>query len=167
MNRLSHTLSLVRSSTLSATPRPTLVHFARAMSQSAAATQGDKLVLAERKGPVLVLTLNRPKALNALSSPLFEQLNGEFAKAQVDDEVRAVVLTGGEKNFAGEFEVTRRRRHRRGGNDHERSERTTSERSGAAPSGARSNTSEARMRNGATLPSAARSQLPREGRPTR
>ncbi|KAJ9115682.1 hypothetical protein QFC20_001009 [Naganishia adeliensis] len=75
------------------------------MSQSAAPTQGDKLVLAERQGPVLVLTLNRPKALNALSSPLFEQLNGEFAKAQVDDDVRAVVLTGGEKNFAAGADI--------------------------------------------------------------
>lgn len=104
MNRLSHTFALARSATLAATPRPTLVHFARAMSQStaaAAAAQGEQLVLSEKKGNVLVLTLNRPKALNALSSPLFEQLNGEFAKAQVDDEVRAVVLTGGEKNFAG------------------------------------------------------------------
>jgi 1,4-dihydroxy-2-naphthoyl-CoA synthase len=104
MNRLSCTFALARSATLAATPRPTLVHFARAMSQStaAAASQGEQLVLSEKKGNVLVLTLNRPKALNALSSPLFEQLNGAFAKAQVDDEVRAVVLTGGEKNFAGE-----------------------------------------------------------------
>lgn len=73
----------------------------RAMSSSTAAST-DKLVLSERHGPVLVLTLNRPKALNALSSPLFGELNKEFENAQRDAEVRAVVLTGGEKVFAGE-----------------------------------------------------------------
>lgn len=177
MNRLSHTLALVRSSTLSATPRPTLVHFARAMSQSAAPTQGDKLVLAERQGPVLVLTLNRPKALNALSSPLFEQLNGEFAKAQVDDDVRAVVLTGGEKNFAGESRRRSASRMSRGAaktaraerrdEDAERSEKQHrakreyhSERS-ENPSSERSEMSLPRP------PSEAREHTGRKGRPTR
>ncbi|KAJ9125215.1 hypothetical protein QFC22_000169 [Naganishia vaughanmartiniae] len=71
------------------------------MSSPAAAATTDKLVLSERHGPVLVLTLNRPKALNALSSPLFGELNKEFDSAQRDEGVRAVVLTGGEKVFAG------------------------------------------------------------------
>jgi hypothetical protein len=104
--RTAHTFALLRSSTLTATPRPALVHFARAMSQSTASqvsdiVADDRLVLTERRGAVLVLTLNRPKALNALSSPLFEVLNEEFDKAQREEGVRAVVLTGGEKVFAG------------------------------------------------------------------
>lgn len=106
--RTAHTFALLRSSTLTATPRPALVHFARAMSQSTASqvsdiVADDRLVLTERRGSVLVLTLNRPKALNALSSPLFEVLNEEFDKAQREEGVRAVVLTGGERVFAGEF----------------------------------------------------------------
>ncbi|KAJ9107859.1 hypothetical protein QFC19_002765 [Naganishia cerealis] len=74
------------------------------MSSPAAATS-EKLVLSERHGPVLVLTLNRPKALNALSSPLFGELNKEFDAAQRDDAVRAVVLTGGEKVFAAGADI--------------------------------------------------------------
>ena len=73
---------------------------ARFMSSSS--TGGaDQLVLVDRQGPVTVLTLNRPKALNALSSPLFVQLNSELDKAAQDDQVKCIVLTGGEKVFAG------------------------------------------------------------------
>lgn len=68
--------------------------------QSTQATE--PLVLVDRQGPVTVLTLNRPKALNALSSPLFKQLNDELDKASEDDAVRCIVITGGEKVFAGE-----------------------------------------------------------------
>jgi hypothetical protein len=66
------------------------------------ANPADQLVLVDRQGPVTVLTLNRPKALNALSSPLFVQLNNELDKAAQDDQVKCIVLTGGEKVFAGE-----------------------------------------------------------------
>ena len=68
--------------------------------QSTQATE--PLVLVDRQGPVTVLTLNRPKALNALSSPLFKQLNDQLDKAAEDDAVRCIVITGGEKVFAGE-----------------------------------------------------------------
>lgn len=66
-------------------------------------TLREQLVLAERQGPVTVLTLNRPKALNALSTPLFTQLNAELDKVAEDDSVKAVVLTGSEKAFAGKW----------------------------------------------------------------
>lgn len=74
---------------------------ARMMSSSSSAV-ADQLVLVDKQGPVTVLTLNRPKALNALSSPLFVQLNNELDKAAEDDSVKCIVLTGGEKVFAGE-----------------------------------------------------------------
>jgi enoyl-CoA hydratase len=45
--------------------------------------------------------LNRPKALNALSSPLFEELNDALTKFDADETVGAIVLTGSEKAFAG------------------------------------------------------------------
>jgi 1,4-dihydroxy-2-naphthoyl-CoA synthase len=73
---------------------------ARFMSSAAnGASPADQLVLVDRQGPVTVLTLNRPKAL---SSPLFVQLNNELDKAAQDDQVKCIVLTGGEKVFAGE-----------------------------------------------------------------
>jgi enoyl-CoA hydratase len=50
---------------------------------------------------VTLLTLNRPKALNALSTPLFEEFNEVLELAEKDEEVGALVVTGSEKAFAG------------------------------------------------------------------
>lgn len=49
----------------------------------------------------LVVTLNRPKALNALSSPLFVELNEALKKFEDDKEIGAIVLTGSDRAFAG------------------------------------------------------------------
>ena len=45
--------------------------------------------------------LDRPRALNALSSSLFQELNDALQKLDNDDHTGAIVLTGGEKAFAG------------------------------------------------------------------
>ena len=68
-------------------------------------TGTDRLVIPTRSatGAVSILTLNRPKALNALSSALFEELNAELDAAEADTSVKAIVLTGGDKVFAGEY----------------------------------------------------------------
>ena len=67
----------------------------------------EKLVLSSRSpsNNVVILTLNRPKAKNALSSPLFEDLNAELDKADKDDSIRAIVITGGEKVFAAGADI--------------------------------------------------------------
>ena len=57
-------------------------------------------ILAERDGPVGVVTLNRPKQLNALSGPLMEELVEAIEEFERDGEVRAIVLTGGPTVFA-------------------------------------------------------------------
>jgi len=63
-------------------------------------------ILASRPIPsVALLTLNRPKALNALSSPLFEELNHALAEAENDNEVGAIVVTGSEKAFAAGADI--------------------------------------------------------------
>lgn len=82
--------------------RSALVNAARAMS-----TQAEPLVLSRRSdsGKVAILQLNRPKALNALSSPLFDELNAEMEKADNDPSVRAIVLTGGDKVFAAGADI--------------------------------------------------------------
>jgi enoyl-CoA hydratase len=65
------------------------------------------LILVSRPEPSVVLvTLNRPNALNALSSPLFQELNQALEEADKDDTVGAMVLTGSEKAFAGFFSNT-------------------------------------------------------------
>jgi enoyl-CoA hydratase len=58
-----------------------------------AADDGDVL-LAERRGPALVLTFNRPDKLNAISSAVLRALDRRLGEAERDAEVRAVVLTG-------------------------------------------------------------------------
>lgn len=57
------------------------------------------------------VTLNRPKALNALSSPLFRELNDALSKYDDDDGTGAIVITGSEKAFAGTKSPTERRTH--------------------------------------------------------
>ncbi|WVR06763.1 hypothetical protein IAU60_003798 [Kwoniella sp. DSM 27419] len=76
----------------------------RAMSSSASTEQ---LVIPTRSASnkVVILTLNRPKALNALSTPLFKALNAELEKAEEDDGIRAIVITGGEKVFAAGADI--------------------------------------------------------------
>lgn len=65
-------------------------------------------ILVSRPEPAVALvTLNRPKALNALSSPLFVELNQAFRDADDDPSVSAIVLTGSEKAFAGSLVDTK------------------------------------------------------------
>lgn len=48
-----------------------------------------------------LVTLNRPKALNALCSPLFTELNDALSKYDSDKDIGAIIITGSEKAFAG------------------------------------------------------------------
>jgi enoyl-CoA hydratase/carnithine racemase len=57
------------------------------------------LVLAERRGAVLVLTLNRPDRLNAWTDELEVQYFAALDAAEADPEVRAIVLTGAGRGF--------------------------------------------------------------------
>ncbi|MFC5748983.1 enoyl-CoA hydratase-related protein [Actinomadura rugatobispora] len=52
------------------------------------------VVLTERVGNVLVATMNRPEARNALDPALMDELSEVLRGADADPEVRAVVLTG-------------------------------------------------------------------------
>ncbi|KAI0824500.1 enoyl-CoA hydratase [Trametes gibbosa] len=54
---------------------------------------------------VALITLNRPKALNALSTPLFTELNDAVKAFDEDDSVRALVLTGSERAFAAGADI--------------------------------------------------------------
>lgn len=56
-------------------------------------------VLVEQRGPVLTLTLNRPHRKNAIDGPTWDSLFDALRTAEVDENVRAVVLTGA----GGEF----------------------------------------------------------------
>ncbi len=63
-------------------------------------------ILVEKKGSVAVVTVNRPKVLNALSSPTLEEIGAAFREIGRDDSVRAVILTGaGEKAFVAGADI--------------------------------------------------------------
>jgi len=63
-------------------------------------------LLVDVKENVGVITLNRPKALNALCDELITELNDATSKMDVDDEVRCIVLTGSEKAFAAGADIS-------------------------------------------------------------
>lgn len=63
------------------------------------------LILSETYGPVLVLRLNRPEALNALNGALMQALAAVLAAAEADAGVRCIVITGSEKAFAAGADV--------------------------------------------------------------
>jgi hypothetical protein len=48
-----------------------------------------------------LITLNRPKALNALCKQLMDELADSLQKMDADSSVGAIVITGSEKAFAG------------------------------------------------------------------
>ncbi len=62
-------------------------------------------LLLERRGKVALITLNRPKALNALSPDLTRELAHALDTLEADDGVAAVVLTGSEKAFAAGADI--------------------------------------------------------------
>ena len=68
---------------------------------SSSSSQYEYILVSRPEPSVLLVTLNRPKSLNALSSPLFKELNQALEDADKDDSVGAMVLTGSEKAFAG------------------------------------------------------------------
>ncbi|KAF5351725.1 hypothetical protein D9756_007463 [Leucocoprinus leucothites] len=84
--------------------RPAAVPQYRKMSS--AANPNYEYIITSRPEPnVLLIQLNRPKALNALCSPLFKELNQALKDADRDDSVGAMVLTGSEKAFAAGADI--------------------------------------------------------------
>jgi enoyl-CoA hydratase len=65
----------------------------------------DELVLVERDGPVAVVLLNRPDALNALSDALMDELITRLVELDRDESVRCIVLGGSEKAFAAGADI--------------------------------------------------------------
>lgn len=68
-------------------------------------TAAPEMILAEKKGKVGLITLNRPKALNALCDKLIKELNAQLKTYQADPEVGAIVITGSEKAFAAGADI--------------------------------------------------------------
>ena len=63
-------------------------------------------ILVKTEGAVGVITLNRPKALNALNRALMNEVGYALAAFEADATVRCVVITGSEKAFAAGADIT-------------------------------------------------------------
>ena len=57
-------------------------------------------IIIDSKDRVGVITLNRPKALNALCAQLIDELNSALDDFEADDGIKAIVVTGSERAFA-------------------------------------------------------------------
>jgi enoyl-CoA hydratase len=63
-------------------------------------------ILIERDGAVAIVTINRPKVLNALSTQTIDELRRAVLSLRHDEAVRAVILTGaGEKSFVAGADI--------------------------------------------------------------
>lgn len=65
----------------------------------------EETLLLEMRGAVALITLNRPKALNALNSTVMVELRDLLGRLQDDRAVGAIVLTGSEKAFAAGADI--------------------------------------------------------------
>jgi enoyl-CoA hydratase len=62
-------------------------------------------ILVETKGAVGIVTLNRPKALNALCAALIAELGEALDAFEADDAIGCVIVTGSEKAFAAGADI--------------------------------------------------------------
>jgi enoyl-CoA hydratase len=62
-------------------------------------------ILVETRGPVGLITLNRPQALNALCRALVHELGQALDAFEADEAIGAVVLTGSAKAFAAGADI--------------------------------------------------------------
>ena len=65
----------------------------------------EPVLLEQRDGALLTLTLNRPDRLNAINGELMDALLEATQRAAVDDSIRAVVLTGSGRGFCAGGDV--------------------------------------------------------------
>jgi len=64
-----------------------------------------QMIISEKKDKVGLITLNRPKALNALCEQLLNELVDELQHLDKDESVGAIVITGSEKAFAAGADI--------------------------------------------------------------
>jgi enoyl-CoA hydratase/carnithine racemase len=73
-------------------------------------------ILIEHRDRILIITLNRPERLNAISGPMLIELAAKLAEANRDPDVRVVVLTGAGKGFCSGLDLKDTQKHVAAGN---------------------------------------------------
>ncbi|MFP6807606.1 MAG: enoyl-CoA hydratase-related protein [Pseudomonadales bacterium] len=62
-------------------------------------------LLVEQKGRIVVLTLNRPERLNAISRDMLSELSSKVTEANRDPDIRCIVLTGAGRGFCSGLDL--------------------------------------------------------------
>jgi enoyl-CoA hydratase len=62
-------------------------------------------ILASTEGAIGIITLNRPKALNALNAELLKELVTALEEWDRDDSIRCIILTGSDRAFAAGADI--------------------------------------------------------------
>jgi enoyl-CoA hydratase len=62
-------------------------------------------IIAETRGKVGLITLNRPKALNALNDALVDEVSAALDNFEADENIGAIVITGSDKAFAAGADI--------------------------------------------------------------
>ena len=62
-------------------------------------------LLAEQRGRIAVLTLNRPERLNAISGEMLGELSAKLVEADKDPDTRCIVLTGAGRGFCAGLDL--------------------------------------------------------------
>jgi len=63
-------------------------------------------ILTSTEGPIGLITLNRPKALNALNTQLMNEIGAALAAFDADEAIRCIVITGaGERAFCAGADI--------------------------------------------------------------
>lgn len=62
-------------------------------------------IVVETKGRVGLITLNRPKALNALNDALVDEISQALDAFESDESIGAIVITGSDKAFAAGADI--------------------------------------------------------------
>ena len=76
-----------------------------AQGEEAPAQNPYQTLIVTREGKVGLITLNRPKALNALNTQLIGELNKALKAFDTDPEIGCIVITGNEKAFAAGVDI--------------------------------------------------------------
>ncbi|MDW7681374.1 MAG: enoyl-CoA hydratase/isomerase family protein, partial [bacterium] len=64
-----------------------------------------EILQTEEKDGVLIVTISRPQALNALNSQFFQEINHLLDSVENNKELRAVIITGAGKAFVAGADI--------------------------------------------------------------
>ena len=63
-------------------------------------------LLVDRDGPTAIITITRPKSLNALNAKVFEELLAAFDELEAEPAIRCVIITGaGDRAFVAGADI--------------------------------------------------------------